>query len=231
MLPDRADGAGRVGAVAVVVHRVVVVGDEIPAADVVDVAVVVVIDAGLAVQLDGVDPDVVLQVIVVVVDARVDDADDGGGRSLLPGPRLERVDVGVNRSAGLAQVVHAPKICETRVVRGIQDVVRLCELDDALEGTAVQIAQRLFGREPTGEPPLADATLAEVLHLPGTEMAAALCGTPLAGVLLELDQDLAGNVIQRGIDLEWGLSGHTDRYTHRPANQQRKGSHQHVDLP
>ena len=45
VVAERADRAGDVRAVAVVVDRVVVVVDEVPAAEVVDVAVAVVVDA------------------------------------------------------------------------------------------------------------------------------------------------------------------------------------------
>ena len=58
-------------AVVVVVVRVGVVVDEVPAVDVVDVAVAVVVDA-VAGDLTGVGPDVGLQVGMVEVDTGVD---------------------------------------------------------------------------------------------------------------------------------------------------------------
>ena len=60
VVPGRADRAGDVRPVAVVVHRVVVIVHEVPAAPVVDVAVVVVVDPvrpAAAAVLARVDPD------------------------------------------------------------------------------------------------------------------------------------------------------------------------------
>ena len=70
------------GPVPVVVVRGGVALDEVPAVDVVDVAVVVVVDA-VSGDLAGVCPDVVGKVGVVSVDAAVDDGDDD--RSAGPG--------------------------------------------------------------------------------------------------------------------------------------------------
>ena len=66
------DDAGHVGAVAVVVHAAVASRLQIDAVDVVDAAVAVVVDA-VAGDLLGVDPDVVLEILVGVVHAGVDD--------------------------------------------------------------------------------------------------------------------------------------------------------------
>src|SRR5262249_24208377 len=107
VVADRPDGAGHVGAVAVVVHGVAVVVHEVVAVDVIDVAVVVVVDA-VAGDFAGVGPDVGGQVGVVVVDAALDDGDGdaagAGGRV----PGLGGVDVGVRGAAALAGVVQAP---------------------------------------------------------------------------------------------------------------------------
>ena len=75
LLPTRADGARHVRAVAVVVHRVGVVVDEVVAVDVVDVAVAVVVEPSAG-DLGRVRPDVGGEVGMRVVDAGVDHADD-----------------------------------------------------------------------------------------------------------------------------------------------------------
>ena len=72
------DGAGHMGTVRIVqtvVDRGVVV-DEVPAVDVVDEAVAVIVDACRTVLLWQVHPDVVTQVRVVHLDTFVDDAHD-----------------------------------------------------------------------------------------------------------------------------------------------------------
>src|SRR5262249_24139846 len=113
------DGAGDVRAVAVVVERFVVVRDEVPAVDVVDEAVAVVVDA-VAGDLARVGPDVGGEVGVVVVDAGVDDRDDDAAARGDGVPRLGGVDVGVGDAAGLPGVVQAPEraVGVPRVVGG-----------------------------------------------------------------------------------------------------------------
>ena len=64
----RTDRAGDVGAVAITVERQVVVVDEVPAVDVVDESIAVIVDA-VAGDLTGVGPDVPGQVGMVDVDA------------------------------------------------------------------------------------------------------------------------------------------------------------------
>src|SRR5262249_9769888 len=118
---DGADGTRDVGAVALVVHRVGVVVDEVVAVDVIHVAVVVVVDA-VAGDLARVGPDVGGQVGVGVVHAGVEDGDDhttGAGGDV---PRLGGVDVGVRGAAGLPGVVQAPHRGEVRVVGDLVDV-------------------------------------------------------------------------------------------------------------
>src|SRR5262249_52726301 len=71
----RADGAGHVRAMAVVVVRIVVPVDEVPAVNVVDVPVAVVIDP-VRRDLAGIGPDIGGEIRVVGVHARVDHGHD-----------------------------------------------------------------------------------------------------------------------------------------------------------
>jgi hypothetical protein len=114
--------------VPLVVVRVVVAVQEVPAAPVVDVAVAVVVDAVVRASgavLAGVRPHgrravPPAEVRMGKVDARVDDADGhvdaGAGRR----PRLERVDVRIRSAGGavhdLTEVVQRPEVVEPRVV-------------------------------------------------------------------------------------------------------------------
>src|SRR5262249_31070117 len=127
VVPDGPDGPGDVGAVVVVVHRVAVVGHEVVPVDVVDETVAVVV---LAVpgDLTRVGPDVGGEVRVGVVDAGVEDGDQGAGRPGRLVPGFRRVDVRVRGAARLAGVVEAPKVPKGRVVGhpvDAQPVVRL----------------------------------------------------------------------------------------------------------
>ena len=119
------------GAVAVVVHRVPVVVVEVVAADVVDVAVVVVV-LSVAGHLAGVCPGVGGDVGVGVVDPGVAHRHDQAGLGhRIPG--LRGVYVGVSRAGG-AGVVHTPKLIEHGIVGSSEKlcaVVRLYISDGA----------------------------------------------------------------------------------------------------
>jgi hypothetical protein len=108
------DGPGHVRAVAVVVHRIVVVAGEVPAEHVVDEAVVIVIDAvvlAAATGFTGITPKVGLQIFVRVVDARIDDGDENAGRTGLHVPGFRCIDVGV------LGIFEPPQLAEARVIR------------------------------------------------------------------------------------------------------------------
>ena len=149
----RADRAGDVRAVAVVVHRVVVAVHEVPAAPVVDVAVVVVVDAvaaAAAAVLARVDPDLGAEVRMRPVDARVDHRHGHAGAARRHVPGLRRVDVGIRgpREAldRLAGVVQPPEVPEGRIVRQrvrLDDEVRLCVTDARI---LAQLVERRRGR-------------------------------------------------------------------------------------
>ena len=109
------DGPGNVSAVAVVVHRVAVVVDEVVSVDVVDEPVAVVVDS-VSGNLAGVGPDVGGQIDVIVVHARVDHSDHDVAASGGDVPGFCRVDVGVGRTAGLTRVVHPPERRDELVV-------------------------------------------------------------------------------------------------------------------
>ena len=103
------------GAVAVVVHRVGIVVEEVPTADIVDIAVAVIIPA-IAGDLAGVGPDIGFQVGVGVIHTGVDDSHHRLAGSGCLVPRLGRIDVGIEGAACLACVVHAPELGEAGVV-------------------------------------------------------------------------------------------------------------------
>ena len=110
LLPAAAIVPETCDAVAVVVADVVRAGDEVPAVDVVDVAVAVVVDA-VARDLAGVGPDAAGQVGVVQVDAGVEHGDDRRGAPRRDAPGLGGVDVHV------LGVVQPPEPAEHRIVR------------------------------------------------------------------------------------------------------------------
>ena len=70
------DNAGHMGAVAIVVHGIAGAINKGNTVDIVDIAVVVIVNAFLTLQLSSVDPHVVLQIFVAVVYARVDDSNN-----------------------------------------------------------------------------------------------------------------------------------------------------------
>jgi len=82
VVPDRADRAGDVRSVSLVVGGVVVAVDEVPASPVVDVAVPVVVDVVAATThavLSGIDPCVRGEIGMRLIDTGVDHGDDHTG--------------------------------------------------------------------------------------------------------------------------------------------------------
>ena len=120
---------------------------EVPAVHVVDEPVVVVIHAGRSVLFGRVHPQLVLQIRVVDVDARVDHGDHRMPPSRGERPRFGCIDIGVRGSlpfglgprnslirelVRLARVVERPLLVEQRIVRVGRDAgdpVRLGEAD------------------------------------------------------------------------------------------------------
>ncbi len=128
VVAHRADRSGHVRPVAAIVHRVVVVVVEVPAVDVVDVAVAVVVDV-VAGNLARVDPDVVGQIGMRVVDARVDNAHHDVRRPGRHVPGVHGADVGAGHAAALAGVVEAPQVAEIRIVGRVFDLEREVRLE------------------------------------------------------------------------------------------------------
>ena len=135
VVSDRADRAGDMRPVPLVVCRVVVAVDEVPAAPVVDVAVSVVVDAVRATTravLSGVDPRVRGEIGMRLVDAGVDHGDHDAGITGRDRPGC--VDVGIRVGCAgpavdeLAGVAQPPKAVVQRIVRDggrLEHVVRL----------------------------------------------------------------------------------------------------------
>ena len=107
------------GAVLVVVHRVGVVVGEVDAVTVIDEAVAVVVDT-VVVAVRRVPVHVRGEVLVVVVDPRVDHTDDDVAAACRDAPRLGPVDVRIGA------VIKAPERAKLGIVRdseGMDDVV------------------------------------------------------------------------------------------------------------
>ena len=135
-------------AVVVVVPRVVVAVHEVPAADVVDVAVAVVVDAVGRRSRPGCSR-CSAPGRVVPRHAAVDHGHHGRGAAAVAVPRLRRVDVVVGGAGGmpvdgLAGVVQPPQAAEQRVVRrrrrGVVDPVGLGIADVAARCSSAVIA-------------------------------------------------------------------------------------------
>ena len=157
VVASRADRAGDVGSVThlhVVVTRVVVVVDEVPAVRIIDETVAVIVDVvGLlaATGLTRIRPEVAGKIGMVVIDARVDDRDDHARATGGDIPRFGSIDVGIQGPTGtehrLAGVVQGPEVAETVVVGnrvGTVDVVRLDELHTRLAPQGVHRRRRRF---------------------------------------------------------------------------------------
>ena len=179
---DRGDRARDVRPVPVAVLRGRVLLDEVPADDVVDVAVAVVVEP-VAGDLARVPPGVRGEVGVREGDAGVDDR-DRHARAGGDVPGLGRVDVGVGRPGQpadrLARVVEAPELAEARVVGERVEGDAAVRLDVA--HVRVPLERRAGGRaadaddaraDPAEAPPGGAAGAAHRLVLPRRRDAAA----------------------------------------------------------
>ena len=114
---NRTDRAGDVRAVAIAVERQVVVVDKVPAMDVVNEPVAVIINT-VAGDFAGIGPDVPRQVGMVDVDARVDHRHNhfAAPRCQLPG--FKSSDIDACRAVILPSVVEGPLVGEEWIVDG-----------------------------------------------------------------------------------------------------------------
>ena len=126
---------------------------EVVAVDVVDVAVVVVVDSGSSVGLGLVDPHVAGKVFVLILRSGVADGyyHVAGAGGDLPGG--EKVDVGAGYRAALGSgIVEVPLLPEVRVVEASGSGLGRHHIGDAGDsGSGGQVAGRLGQREFGGE--------------------------------------------------------------------------------
>ena len=105
----RSDHTRHVRAVGVVSDIGILVGKVVP----VDIILV------LALTGIGIDPDILSQVLMLVVDTTIDDSDDDGGVSGLLLPRLEEIEIcALERLESRSRIVVVPLLAEVGVVEG-----------------------------------------------------------------------------------------------------------------
>ena len=68
------------GTMSVVIHRIIVVSDKVPSIDIIDISVSVIVDSVFR-DFALVDPDVLFQIDMVIVNTGIDDSDDDAGVS------------------------------------------------------------------------------------------------------------------------------------------------------
>ena len=143
VIAARGDRARHMGAVGVAVVRIAVPVGEVVAVDIVDVAVAVVIQA-VAGNLARIDPHVIDQVRMGVIDSGVDDAhhDIVAGLNV---PGLGRVDIGIGYTARLAGIIQPPETSETGVARnGGVECDRVVRLDVLKTGIIAPVANHIL---------------------------------------------------------------------------------------
>jgi hypothetical protein len=178
-----------------VVDARVVVG-EVPAVDVVHVAVTVVVDT-VARHLAWVLPDVVPEVGVAHVHALVYHRDDGTRRAGRRVPGLRRIGIGVRgpclAAYGLPGVVQTPEPRVARIVRrnrGVDPEVRLGVFD---VGRGLVAPHGLPDPEVRRQVQEGHVAAREVLLRPGVGLTVDGSEVRLCGVLLEPDDHLPGD--------------------------------------
>ena len=119
-----------------IVHRIGITRSEIVAIDIVDVAIVVIVDI-VAGDLTRVDPHIGSQIGMQMIHTTVDHRHHHVGTGL-DVPRLSRIDIRILRAATLPRIVQAPQTGEVRIIgrrRKVQfhiglDVDHLVQLAD-----------------------------------------------------------------------------------------------------
>ena len=116
---------------AVHIHGIIVVVRKVPAADVVDVAVGVIVDA-ITRDLRRVQVNIARKFRVVVVNAGVYDGNDHAAiaRQVIPG--FWCVDVSIGKPSCLTGVVQSPELAKVRIVGeegGRDNVIKFAELN------------------------------------------------------------------------------------------------------
>ena len=94
------------GSVALVVKGICIVVGKVVAINIICVAIAIVVDA-IAGDFACIAPHVCCEVLVVVVNARVDNSDDGSAGSGINVPSLWSIDISILDSTGLGGVVKA----------------------------------------------------------------------------------------------------------------------------
>ena len=146
VVPNRTGDPGYVSAVKPVVVGIAVPVAELPGAgageiiavNVVHVSVAVIVDAGRSILLGLVDPHIVRQVRVPIVDARIGNCDYDIGTARIDIPCIVGVDVGIRRAAGLARVIQRPLLGVIRVVGNKKQLVLVVRLGIQDVGRAVE---------------------------------------------------------------------------------------------
>ena len=200
--------------VAVLIQGVGIVRHEVPAMHIIDEAVAIVVQS-IARNLSGVVPDVVGEVRMGVVDARVHQRQQD---VVAPGadvPALLRADVRAGSPLGLPSVVQAPLPVEFRVVREHRHLDQVVGLDVENVGMASVALQGFLDAHPAAEPEVLDAAQ-ELPSRAGTQVPAYRLALRWGCLIAELDQDFAGAV--RG---QRAISG-----VRRQARRERRRSQQ-----
>ena len=94
------------GSVALVVKGICIVVGKVVAINIICVAIAIVVDA-IACDFASIAPHVCSEVLVVVVNARVDNSDDGSAGSGIDVPSFWSIDISILGSTSLGGVVKA----------------------------------------------------------------------------------------------------------------------------
>ena len=110
VVANRSDSPRAVGAMVMVIRGVIVVSDEVPAIDIIDKSIPVIVETVVLASRSGfarVQPDVGRKIRMLKVNAGVNDAHHNAGRvgRCIP-------------SRGCTHIEHPPELIEVRIIRG-----------------------------------------------------------------------------------------------------------------
>src|SRR3989338_642096 len=150
VIADRADSAGHVSSVVIVVHGIIIVIHFVDAVTIIHEAVAIIVQS-VAVTIVAVLEHIRREILVVVVDAGIDHGDNNITASRGDVPRLRRIDVRILGATGLSRIVETPERTEVRVIRRNEPLDYIVRLR-VEHVQMVQVARdRLLNGHPVGE--------------------------------------------------------------------------------
>ncbi len=102
--------------VPIVIHRIIGICGKVPAVDIIDISVSVIIDA-VSWNFLCVGPDILGKIRMVVISTGIDDCNNNRVRTGCLGPCRDDIDIGTAGSTVLTGIIERPLLIEPWIIR------------------------------------------------------------------------------------------------------------------